>query len=54
MSVFDEKYASYYDLFYAEKDYAAEAAFVRDVIYRYKPAAHSMLELGCGKRASCC
>src|SRR6266487_435885 len=48
MSIFNEKYASYYDLFYAEKDYAGETAFVRDVICRYAPGAHALLDLGCG------
>ena len=48
MSVFGEDYSEYYDLFYADKDYAAEAAFVRDIIQRYKPSARSMLDLGCG------
>jgi hypothetical protein len=27
------------ELFYAHKDYSAEAAFVRDVIYRHNPHA---------------
>jgi SAM-dependent methyltransferase len=48
MSVFGESYAGYYDLFYANKDYAAEAAFVREVIQRHKPNARSILDLGCG------
>jgi SAM-dependent methyltransferase len=48
MSVFGENYSEYYDLFYADKDYAAEAAFVRDIIHRHKPDARSMLDLGCG------
>ena len=48
MSVFGKDYASYYDLFYAEKDYGAEAAFVRDVIRRHRPNAGTVLELGCG------
>src|SRR5438132_13651943 len=49
MSVFGESYSAYYDLFYADKDYAAEAAFVRDIIQRHKPGgARSMLDLGCG------
>jgi SAM-dependent methyltransferase len=48
MSVFGESYAGYYDLFYADKDYAAEAAFVRDVIQRHKPNTRSILDLGCG------
>jgi SAM-dependent methyltransferase len=48
MSVFGEDYADYYDLFYADKDYAAEAGFVRDIIQRHKPSARSILDLGCG------
>jgi hypothetical protein len=41
VSVFGENYASYYDLFYADKDYAGEAAFVRDVIERHRPSART-------------
>src|ERR1700738_729889 len=48
MSVFGEAYSDYYDLFYTDKDYAAEAPFVRNIIRRHKPCAHSMLDLGCG------
>jgi SAM-dependent methyltransferase len=48
MSVFNQRYAYYYDLFYADKDYAGETTFVRDVIRRYASSAHSLLELGCG------
>jgi SAM-dependent methyltransferase len=48
MSVFGESYSEYYDLFYADKDYAAEAAFVRDIIQRHNPRARSILDLGCG------
>ena len=48
MSVFGADYSHYYDRFYPDKDYAAEAAFVRNIIRRYKPRAHSMLDLGCG------
>jgi SAM-dependent methyltransferase len=48
MSVFGGDYASYYDLFYADKDYAAEAAFVKDVICRHNPSATSLIEFGCG------
>jgi SAM-dependent methyltransferase len=43
-----EDYAEYYDLFYADKDYAAEAAFVRGIIQRHAPQAKTILELGCG------
>jgi SAM-dependent methyltransferase len=48
MSVFGGQYASYYDLFYADKDYPAEVAFVQDVIHRYNPRANSLFEFGCG------
>jgi len=48
MSAFGGEYAAYYDLFYANKDYASEASFVRDIINRYRPGVQSILELGCG------
>src|SRR5258708_704192 len=48
MSVFGGNYSSYYDLFYAGKDYAAEAAFVKDIIRRHNPNATSLVEFGCG------
>src|ERR1700730_6954815 len=48
MSVFGGQYAANYDLFYADKNYPAEAAFVRDVLHRHNPCAKSMLEFGCG------
>jgi len=48
MSVFGGLYASHYDLFYADKDYPAEVAFVRDVIGRHNPRANSVFEFGCG------
>ncbi len=44
-------YASYYDLLYRDKDYAAEAAFVRSVIQRFGPQVDRVLELGCGTGA---
>src|SRR5579859_6594688 len=48
MSVFGEQYASFYDVFYADRDYAREAAFVCDVIRRQRPLVRSVLDLGCG------
>jgi SAM-dependent methyltransferase len=48
MNIFREGYSSYYDLFYADKDYVAESAFVREVIHRHVPSARSVLEFGCG------
>ena len=47
MSVFGD-YAPYYDLFYRDKDYAGEAAFVRRRIHRHSPTARAILDLGCG------
>ena len=44
-------YASYYDLLYRDKDYAAEAAFVRGVIQQFGPQVDRALELGCGTGA---
>src|SRR5262249_19467732 len=48
MTVFEQDFALYYDLFYGGKDYVMEANFVRDVIERHRPNARTILELGCG------
>jgi SAM-dependent methyltransferase len=48
MSVFGGDYSQYYDVFYADKDYAAEAAFVGKLIRRHRPNASSIIEFGCG------
>jgi len=48
MIPFGAEYASQYDLIYADKDYASEAAFVRDVIDRHRPYTRSLLDFGCG------
>ena len=47
MSVFGE-YARYYNLFYQDKDYAGEAAFVHRIVQRHAPNAKRILELGSG------
>jgi len=44
-------YSRYYDLLYRDKDYAAEAGYVRDLLVNAAPTAHSLLELGCGTGA---
>jgi SAM-dependent methyltransferase len=44
-------YARYYDLLYRDKDYAAEAQFVHQLIQKHTPGARSILELGCGSGA---
>lgn len=41
-------YSRYYDLFYAQKPYGAEARFVDELIRRWSPGASRLLELGCG------
>lgn len=50
MSVFG-RYADWYDLFYADKDYRAEAAYVDGVLGRRGIAGGSLLEIGCGTGA---
>jgi SAM-dependent methyltransferase len=47
MSVFGA-YSRYYNLFYRDKDYAGEAAYVHDLIQAHRPGAKSVLDLGCG------
>ncbi|MBF0570630.1 MAG: class I SAM-dependent methyltransferase [Candidatus Omnitrophica bacterium] len=41
-------YASYYDLLYKDKDYAAEGRYIDGVIRKYKPGAKTVLNIGCG------
>src|SRR5215212_524377 len=45
------EYARYYDLLYRDKDYAAEARFVCDLLRQHAPSAHLILDLGCGTGA---
>jgi SAM-dependent methyltransferase len=48
MDVFD-RYASYYDLFYRDKNYAAEVEYVDALIKKYAVGETvTMLDLGCG------
>jgi SAM-dependent methyltransferase len=42
------RHAELYDLIYAEKPYADEAAFVHRCIQAYRPNARNLLELACG------
>jgi SAM-dependent methyltransferase len=44
-------YSRYYDLLYKDKDYAAEARYVAELIRRHSPAAESLMEIGCGTGA---
>ncbi len=42
-------YSEYYDLLYQDKDYAAEAKYVNDLIKKYsKSPAKNILNIGCG------
>ena len=43
-----DSYARYYDLLYRDKDYKAEADYIAALIRRYRPDAHTILELGSG------
>lgn len=47
MTVFSS-YAHYYNLFYGDKDYQAEADYIISLITQYKPSARTILDLGCG------
>jgi SAM-dependent methyltransferase len=41
-------YASYYDLLYQDKNYIAEASFIRGLLQRFCPPVNRVLDLGCG------
>ena len=41
-------FGRYYDLLYADKDYAAEAKYVSDLLERFAKQPKSILEFGCG------
>ncbi len=43
-----DRYADYYDLLYAGKDYMAEVNYVHNHIQRLHPEAKRLLDLGCG------
>jgi SAM-dependent methyltransferase len=46
--VFNNQYSKYYNLFYADKDYAAEVAYVDRTIKKFSPDATRILEFGSG------
>lgn len=49
MSVVFDEYARYYDLLYADKDYAEEAKYIASVLrYAIGEDKRQILELGCG------
>jgi len=47
-SSYTGRHAELYDLFYAEKPYAAEALFIHNCIQAHKPKTNRLLELACG------
>jgi SAM-dependent methyltransferase len=47
-------YSRYYDLLYATKDYAKEAAYVLHIVKSHRPRAKSLLDLGCGTGIHAC
>lgn len=47
--LYEADFAEVYDLLYgSRKDYAAEAATIRELVVRRRPAARSLLDVGCG------
>lgn len=50
MTVFG-RYADWYDLFYADKDYRAESAFVDRMLRQHGVMGGNLLEIGCGTGA---
>lgn len=52
MPVF-EAYSRYYDLFYRDKDYGAEARFVLERLEAHSQRPRSILDLGCGTGMHC-
>lgn len=47
MTAFNE-YSGYYDLLYRDKDYSAEAEFVKSLLRTHHTSVLTVLELGCG------
>lgn len=41
-------YADFYDIYYADKNYSAEADFVLELASRYVKAPETLLDMGCG------
>ena len=42
------EYSDYYDLYYADKDYSAEADFVLELASRFGVKPRTLLDMGCG------
>ena len=48
MNQYGNLYSKYYDLFYNDKDYAAEVEYVLSLINKNNGKAESLLDMGCG------
>ncbi|WP_345993133.1 class I SAM-dependent methyltransferase [Sulfurimonas sp. HSL-1716] len=48
MNQFGELYSKYYDLLYADKDYAGEVDYVNGLIAANRKDAKTLLDMGCG------
>lgn len=48
MANFSSAYTAYYNLFYRDKNYASEAAYVTSKIRSASPEAKNILDIGCG------
>src|SRR5688500_11691972 len=46
--VFNDQYSKYYNLFYADKNYAAEVEYIHRTIKKFHPEASKILEFGSG------
>lgn len=46
--VFNDQYSKYYNLFYADKNYTAEVAYIDRTIKKFHPEASKILEFGSG------
>ena len=48
MGVFDTAYASYYDIFYSDKNYKKECGFLEKIFQHHGFKVKTILDLGCG------
>ena len=48
IEVFNEGYSKYYNLLYADKNYADEADYIEGLLKKHAPGSETILEYGCG------
>jgi len=46
--VFDQRYSRYYNLFYSDKNYGAEVAYIAGLLKQWAPGAKELIEFGSG------